>query len=311
MFIICATDTFFDWTVIFLESMFITNGDKHRISLSGINLTKDMIKVYKSIYPNIEISNVNDRKKIRKMFKMSKDQYERSTGGLNLGRKTGNRWFSQYVLKHRVKRLQETMEKYPEEEWFILYDVDMLIRKSIDPLVNQVKSHDVTLRFKQGNLKKRKTGHRIAGGLSGYSGEKGLEFVKKWNSLLSEIDLVKEWNGTIELYDQLTLYKTYEYFEDSDIKWSEIDTDWITPHFKQNKSVWGGHRKGAITVQKEPEKKAEKMRVINRNILREKVFFPEIERLRVEMKEKNVDWADRIKSEEEFNQLREGIEGIE
>lgn len=309
MLVICATDTYFDWTLIFLESLFITNGDQYKVSLSGLDLTKDMIDIFKNTYPNIDIYNKNiNEKRIKKKLGISNEKYLKSKERLMGGYKTGNRWFSQYVLKYRVERLKEIIEKNLNEGWFISYDVDVLFRGDVSPLVNQVKENDICLRFKPGFLK-RKNDHRIAGGVSGYSGEVGLSFVKKWYQMLNRrgLDKIMKDEGKISsLWDQECLYDTYDNFKDKDIKIGNIESKWITATYSAKKEIWGGHRKGRVLVQNDETKKRESVSCPNRTLLRNRVFVPELHRLRKINKEnESLKWSKSIRSEIEFDKIRE------
>lgn len=286
MIYICASDNFYEWTILFLDSLYLTNGDKYKVFLKGLSLTSKMVRDFKESYPNIEIENhIVNYEYIKSKYRKNQDQIESSKNGLKDGFKEDNRWWSQYVLNERVKGLLEVMNRKPKE-WFLYYDVDVLFRKSIDPLVNQIKKHDVSLYFRPSLEKideknKIKKDMKIGGGISGYNGEKGKKFIEKWLEILnSEEDIDKILTCSF-IWDQMALYNTFLHFR-NEIKWGDIDQNrWISAWYHDWKSVWGGHRKGK-KIEVEIGGVVKKESCPTRTMLRNKVFIPEFKRLKEE-----------------------------
>lgn len=285
MIYICVSDNFYEWTILFLDSLYLTNGDKYKVFLKGLSLTDKMVQDFKESYPNIEIENHDvDYEYVGNKFGKKRNQIELSKDGLKNGFKENNRWWSQYVLNERVKGLIEVMNRNPKG-WFICYDVDVLFRKNIDPLVNFVKENDVSLYFRPSleridDKNKIKKDMKIGGGISGYVGEKGIRFVEKWIEIMDSKEDINKILTCTFLWDQMALYSTFLNLR-NEMKWGDIDQNrWISAWYHEWKSVWGGHRKGMIDI--EINGVIKKERCPTRTMLRNKVFVPEFKRLKEE-----------------------------
>lgn len=295
MIVICASDNFYEWTLLFLDSLYLTNGTKYKVLLNGLGLSDEMMGNFKKAYPNLEIINKDiDYKYIQNAYGKKPKEIEKTKSQIANGFKKDNRWWSQYILNHRTKGLLEAMRDNPDEDWFILYDVDFMFRKSIDPLIELITSHDVSLFFRpslesvmEGGPKKDFM--RVGGGLSGYKGQKGREFVEKWWEILNSKD-VKSLPVDTYIWDQAAMYKTFLHFKDMKdeygnpyMNWGEFDVDWISAGYHAWKTVWGGHRKASnIHVEVGSEDNVKVLNCHTRRRTRNYIFIPEFTRIKTE-----------------------------
>jgi hypothetical protein len=82
-----------------------------------------------------------------------------------------------------------------------------------------------------------------------------------------------------ESWGQTALYYAYERFKD-DYKWGEISIDWLSAWCHYKRPIWCGHRKGDTVVHHEDGRVETVGAISNRRQLRNKVFLPELERLK-------------------------------
>lgn len=296
MIVICASDNFYEWTLLFLESLYLTNGIKYKVLLNGLDLPDKMIGNFRKAYSNLEVINKDvDYEYIRKTYEKTPKEIKKTKRRLADGFKKDNRWWSQYILHHRTEGLVDAMDDNPDEDWFILYDVDFMFRKSIDPLIDLVTSHDVSLFFRPSlkallkDNKDKKEFMRVGGGLSGYNGEKGREFVHKWWEILNTKDTI-DLPVDVYIWDQAAMYKTFLHFKDMKnedetpyMNWGGFDVDWISAGYHAWKPVWGGHRKASnIHVEIGSKDNVKVLNCHTRRKLRNYIFIPEFTRIKEE-----------------------------
>ena len=262
MLITCCTDTYYKWAELFLRSFKITNGTTMPIHINGVRLSQDQIKSLHAFYPNnLTIKNRQyDENLVAEKYGVTLEDVTRCREAISRGFKDQCRWWMDFiVVDGRISWLYETLLENKDRDWWLHIDIDLMFRKSIQPLVNQILTHDIVCRFRPNrsfikrppNKPERETKDdmKIAGGMVGLRGEKGIKFVEQW---VKEINskTYKDFNPEDGLlgrgrqgWGQTTLYYAYKHFEDQ-FTWDQIEAKWLLAGCNLDNPIWCGHRKG-------------------------------------------------------------------
>ncbi len=283
MLITCCTDTYFKWAELFLRSFKVTNGTSIPIHINGMRLTDDQMDAMHGWYPNLTIKNRTYKEgEVAERYGVTIDDVRRCSEAISRGFKKDCRWWMDFiVVDGRIAWLYDTIVENPKP-WWLHIDIDLMFRKSIQPLVNQILSHDVVCRFRPDRTfyKPKKNREvtddmKIAGGMVGLRGENGRHFVKKWLEQIQSKtyhDFNPE-NGLLgrgrQGWGQTTLYYAYRHFEDK-FTWDQIDAHWLLAGCNLNNPIWAGHRKGGVVSYR-----GTNYPIPDRTALRE-VFFKEL-----------------------------------
>ena len=287
MIITQCTDTYVPWGKVFLESFKLTNGTDERIHINGVYLTDNHIKELKSIYPNLSIKNHSYKtNEIVKRFGVTESDFKRCKSAIALGFKKDCRWWMDFiVVEERISQLLQTIDENRDEEYWLHTDIDLMFRKTIEPLVSIIRDNDITCRFRPDkSFRKPKEPDvmvpeymRIAGGMVGLRGILGRNFVAEWKDQIF-YKLGKGIQGRGEPWGQTALYYAYERTRDY-CSFGQIPAEWLTAYCHHERPIWCGHKKGHVTVQHKNGKK-EKIGIPTREAFRDKVFLPELKRIR-------------------------------
>ena len=285
MIITFCTDTYVEWGKVFLKSFKYTNGVKTDIHINGLYLSNENIKALKNCYPRVTISNYQyPSKDVCKRFGVTPKDFSECKSAISLGFKKNCRWWMDFVVvEERITKLLEHMKKHPHREYWLHLDIDMMFRKSIEPLLDIIRNNYVTARFRPDRTFIKNENEispeymRLAGGMVGLRGSFGIDFVEEWVKQI----FTKMGNGIQgrgEPWGQTALYYAYERFKDY-YKWGEIPKEWLTAYCHHERPIWCGHKKGNVTVHHENGEK-ERVGIQNRTLFRERVFLPELARLK-------------------------------
>ena len=281
MLITCCTDTYFEWGELFLRSFKLTNDNNIPIHINGVRLTSDHIEKFKSIYPNITIVNrqYNDED-VAKKYGVTLDDVVKCRDAVSKGFKHGCRWWMDFiVVDGRISWLHKTLLENKDRDWWLHIDIDLMFRDTIQPLIDKMMKNDVVCRFRpdrtfvKKNNKKPTDDMKIAGGMVGLRGEKGIDFVRKWVEFINS-KTHKDFNepnikGRNQGWGQTTLYYAYDHFKEA-YNWGEIEAKWLTASCNMNNPIWAGHKKGKVVY------RGEKRSIGNRHLFRD-IFFEELE----------------------------------
>ena len=294
MIITQCSDTYVPWGKIFLESFRLTNGTDAKIHINGVYLSDGHIKDFKKLYPKLTIKNHTYKTKdIIERFGVTEQDFRECKGAIALGFKKNCRWWMDFmVVEERISQLYNTIKNNPTERYWLHLDIDMMFRKSINPLLSIIGKNDVTCRFrpnktfiKPNNPNKIVPEYmRIAGGMVGVRGILGREFIKEWRDQIFT-KMGEGINGRGEPWGQTALYYAYERFKDY-YSFGQIPEIWLTAYCHHKRPIWCGHKKGHVIVHNSDGSK-KRVEIPNREIFRNEVFIPELKRLKRKFLEEN------------------------
>jgi hypothetical protein len=238
-----CTDNYHRWAVLFLKSWNATNDRTEKIHISTLNLSECQIDELKSLYRNVIISNENiDYNEICDKLNMSKGQFDICRNNIKEGfRGQGpNRTvMTFFAVDKRVKSIQDTMNKYKDEEYFIQCDIDLLFRKPIET-INM--DYDAGLRFK---LHRERECRKInIGFMFLKNNEKTVKLVDDWIDVVNSVPLLKRdtTDGNKQLWGQYTFYQAYGMNEDN-LHCFTISDSYFDNQYNNSSVVWSANRK--------------------------------------------------------------------
>jgi len=236
------TNGLYGWADIFVESFRYHHGDEHKIFLSSRNLNSTQIEKLSS-YSNIDLSNKKlNLNKIAKRARMSIDKIVKLKNEIETKAVTPKSivWKQAISVEDRYRRsILEAMEKYPDEDYLIHFDIDMYFRTHLQDLFNIVVDNDISIKFRL----KSKLNRKVMGGLIGFKiCEKTKKFMKKWIYHIDAIPLYKKPIG----YGQTSFYLAYRDLK-NEIKWGHIPSKFISPRFLETDVIWSGNTKAGKT----------------------------------------------------------------
>jgi hypothetical protein len=291
MIITQCSDTYVPWGKVFLESFRLTNGTDAKIHINGVHLSDKDIKQLKELYP-VTIKNHSYKKTdICERFNVSFKDYERCRLAVAQGFKADCRWWMDFiVVEERISQLYQTIEDNPREKYWLHLDIDMMFRESINPLLEGFRNNDVICRFRPNKTFVKQNGKhvpdymKIAGGMVGGKGLMSREFFKEWrDQIFTRMgDGIK---GRGEPWGQTALYYAWLKWKDY-MSFGQIDEKWLTAYCHYTRPIWCGHKKGNVTVHNEDGTR-HKVQIPNREVFRNKVFIPELKRLKRKFLEEN------------------------
>jgi hypothetical protein len=169
-----------------------TNGQKLRVVLNTRDLNKAQQQLLLNEYTNLVIQN--SKLKLKNLVKVSKlpaQDILDSKKACYEDKANGYRdWMNLIADGDRLVALYNTIKNYPDEEYYIHMDIDLLIRKPIDDLIAIVLDNDVVLRLRDKDrgahiskirLRNNKKDSLITIALVGINNTpRGVMFVKEW-----------------------------------------------------------------------------------------------------------------------------------
>lgn len=266
MIISYLTEDYFEWSLIFVKTFTGLHPDI-KIHLDTRNLKDNQIKEIQKISKNITIKNKKlEIKEIsNKYYNISEEQIQKSKDGCMSFKKHNHRlWMNITADGDRILQYKETIKNYPNENLYILTDIDLLFRKPLYELFKKAKKHDVGIKIRAGkkdgilpkklDLKSYNTRDakiNISTVIIN-NNNNGIRFLNEWverNEALPIIDEEKTKRA------QYSIAKTYNSL---DINYFRIMPNIIDPRLKNDSYVWFFKSKQKDEALKQAKKEMQK-----------------------------------------------------
>jgi hypothetical protein len=205
---------YFDHAPIYIKSIEV-NEPNEKIFVQGYNLDENMIAELES-YRNI--AAVNNENVKREQHKMDRLEY--------------------YIINQKARQILEAFDRFPEENLFIITDVDMLMVNPMTDLREDMKTYDVGLVW---------VGHKkIMGGFVAVRRSKRTrEFLEVWDGIMRE-------GKYFYNKDQPALSRTFRHYQ------ARLDFLLLTRQYLDHASSYDSYIWSAHKVKKFGSKKARK-----------------------------------------------------
>jgi hypothetical protein len=144
---------------------------------------------------------------------------------------------SRRVLAHRkVDTALTCLERYPGRPWYLICDVDLLFRRSLDPLIDSLANHDAGVVFRDGCWEGVHYDHlRVNSGFVAY---KDARLLEAWKAAMAEPTCLG-YDASSWFYDQVTLLHVTR---QCPLDYLAIDDRmFINREFDAVAAVWSGH----------------------------------------------------------------------
>lgn len=144
---------------------------------------------------------------------------------------------SRNALAHRkVDAALQALQKYPDEGWYILGDVDLLFRRPLDSLISALISHDAGVIFRDGLWEGQYYDHlRVACGFLAF---KDAGFLCAWKDEMARPKCLG-YDKSSWFYDQITLFSVTQKLE---LDYLAIDDrKYINREFDDDAVVWSAN----------------------------------------------------------------------
>lgn len=238
------TDGLFGWAELFVESFYEHHGSEHMIYLCTRDLNRNQIEKLKSLYPNIIVSNKKiNFDSISKRARMSKDKILELKKHIETNAVTKDTfiWKQAISVEDRYRTsIVESMDKYPNEDYLVHFDIDMYFRNPLDDLFEIIRNNDISIKFRLNGKDNRK----VMGGLIGFRiCKETRKFMNRWIYYIDKIPLYKKPIG----YGQTSFYYAYRDLE-KDYNWGQVRSKYISPRFEENDFIWSGNTKSGKVI---------------------------------------------------------------
>lgn len=236
-----CTDNYYRWAELFLKSWKATNDNSEKICINTLNFNENKIKRLKEIYENLIIVNENmDFKKIQKKLGMTLQEFENCRTGVAEGvRNVGkNRSIMNFFADDkRVVSIQNTVNNFKKEKYFIQCDIDILFRKPIEILK---MNYDAGLRLKLDREYKSKKIN--IGFMFLKNNKKIVKLVNDWIDVINSIPLEKRDDGdpNKKQYGQYAFYQAYKM---NKLKIFVISDSYFDNQYNDLSIVWSANRR--------------------------------------------------------------------
>jgi len=230
-----ATDGYFDFAVSMLTSMKTNHGDNTPFLLHTKDMSKQQMDQLKSIYANLTIKNsATDWEWLQEASQFTKKQllkgkFKVEKMGMKYDAPSFSHWKHYISIYERYKRsLLEAFDFAGEGKKILHLDIDLLINRPLDPLLNLIALADVSILLRPGLMPEwRKT----YGCVLGFTvNESSRRFLKVYHAHINAIEFKKIPKG----YGQTALWRAYCDLKKSDIKIAQIPQGWVDKGFKKN-----------------------------------------------------------------------------
>lgn len=209
MFVLYFDNRYFKWAPILIGSIKIFE-PAERICAYGIDLTETQVEILKSYGVHYFEYNINSLP----IFTYRK--YRKITDATRL-----------FITHSQACFLLSSFEKFPEENLFIIMDVDCLLVRPLDELKEEMGRHDLA-----GIILNES---KIACGFKAVNPtDISRRMIKEWNDFL----LDGCYYGNKDQFSFMEFYKKYR----DDIRFLELDYRYIDPQSKEDSYVWSAHK---------------------------------------------------------------------
>lgn len=216
MIILYFNDKFFKWAPLLIESIAI-NEPVEKIAVFGLNLLSSQKKVILS-FSNVKsfVEMKMEDSTIRKRKHHKRKNGERS---LLIGKKA---WYLRKIFKI-----------FPNEDLYVLIDIDMLLLKPLTGFKKQMGNRDMAGSFARRMLTKETEKIKIAGGFLAFRPTKTIKkLLKEWGKVLAN-----DWRK-----NQTSMAKLYRKYE-KQIRFLDIDRKiYMDPLSKESSVLWSAHK---------------------------------------------------------------------
>ncbi len=236
------SDGLYEFAETFLDSLKFHHGDEIHLILETLDLSESQITRIKSSYGNLDLRNRT----------IDMDRYAHTLG---VNTETVGRWKNEVENvvtsdeNYRWKILMSVEERYrsvpriAQEARAAGYnillhsDIDMYFRKSLDGFVDIVRSHDVSIMFREQNPKKT----RVLGAYMGFLlNDNSEKFLKSWADQIDSIAPKDKPRG----FGQISFYKAYLEHKET-CHWGRLDVLPESPKISKsrdpNADIWVGN----------------------------------------------------------------------
>jgi len=241
--IICySTEDYYDWLPIFLKSFYHFNKNGTKIHINTRNLTEKQIGHIYDCYDNVVVEN-----KTMTLNQLSKEHnipvktILESRNGCNSKKKHDHRlWMNIIADGDRINSYYDTVLKYPDEELYLLLDVDFLFRGNIDHVFEKILKYDVGIRIrkksfpKKINIKNKRIDSIINIATVALNNNKNaLHFLDRWIHHINKKPMIKrnhfKWGQyAIALaYNDCSNFNFYRYMDEFDSSLGKKSTVWF------------------------------------------------------------------------------------
>lgn len=239
------TDGMYENAQLFLDSFKWHNGEDIKIILDSRDINEKQIKNLKKRYGNLEIRNksininkvaekagisVNDIKKFKK---------EIETDSVSKNNKVWKLYIS--VEERYRDAVYSVFSDYKDIEDYLFHmDIDFYFRKNIQDIMEFIKEHDISIRFRKKAIEKKRYNRCVLGNMIGLKLSDDVEnFLKTWHKKINAVPLSDKQKG----FGQASFY--YAYLDHRNkLDWGDIPPNLIPKNKAPNAYIWSSNRGG-------------------------------------------------------------------
>lgn len=237
------TDGMFENAKLYLDSFKYHNGEDIKIILDTRDLNEKQQNVLKKKYKNLEIRNdtINikkvakkagvDKEVLKKYKKEVEDQSANNTNAI---------WKLYISVEDRYRScLNKVFQEYKNKEDYLLHtDIDFYFRKNIKEIIDFIKKHDISIRFRPKAIERDMHWRCVLGNMIGLKLDDKVEkFLYTWQNKIDKLPLHKKPKG----YGQSSFY--YAYLEHiDDFSWGDIPKNLIPKNKDENAYIWSSNK---------------------------------------------------------------------
>jgi len=245
MIISYTTEDYFDWSLIFVKSFCYLHPDI-KVHINSRNLKDQQIDKIKSVGSNIFVDNKKlSIKDLAEKYNIKEKDIENSRKGNNDKKKHDHRlWMNLTADGDRISQYYETVKQYPNEDYYLLCDIDLLFRKSLYDFFEEIKQYDVGLKLrvnKKSNILPDKINvsnpdSRDAkiniGTVFINNNFDGLKFLKDWSEINEQLPIIDQHKTKKAQYSIALTYNSL------DMNYKKISPMIFDPELREQSNVW-------------------------------------------------------------------------
>ena len=239
------TEGYFEWAKLFVKSFSRFNSNKNfRIILSSRNLDEKRSNELLNLYHNVLVINkelpYDEMAEKAKIDKNTLLKYKRQVETKNVN-KDNKVWKLMIAAEDRLKEISEILEMFCLP--ILHVDIDTYVKGDITPIVETVKAHDFTTRWRiekqikrEGFVKYENRATLIS--VQGYNGStKSRVFLNRWIEHLCKVPPHKRPTG----FGQTSCYRAYLDLQDK-MTFGDVPPEFLSPQGHGKGILWGANK---------------------------------------------------------------------